>query len=353
MNRACACALLWAVASSGLPPTWTHAWDTALQAQFIDFGYGYLNSAQATFVSSHYAIVSVEKCTGTPNTEKGIWTTAAQLKALNRDIRVLFYIHAELISLACYAAYTSWMRLPQFWLRDDAGRFVNNTDGVPVLNYSDPGARAWFVSLPLNGSGSPAANIVDGVFIDFTGFTRCPGIAAARCSALAEGKRAMVREMQALLNATNGGSVFQNPPKDFEALETLSDANAVMGEHFAAFGHVIKTGPTTWKFDAVKIAAYFDAVATAAAAGKSVVVATWPGPLSTPFIAGSPSWILGDQPTTIGGWKEPIAEWHAFALAGFLTCVQENVWMQYQMWCVCQRKGEGTGQQRTLCLLAL
>jgi len=352
MNRACACALLWVVASSGLPPTWTHAWDTALQAQFIDFGYGYLSSAQATFVSSHYAIVSVEKCTGAPNTEKGIWTTSAQLKALNRDIRVLFYIHAELISLACYAAYTSWMRLPQFWLRDDAGRFVNNSDGVPVLNYSDPGARAWFVSLPLNGSGSPAANIVDGVFIDFTGFTRCPGIAAARCSALAEGKRAMVREMQALLNATNGGSVFQNPPKDFEALETLSDANAVMGEHFAAFGHVIKTGPTTWKFDAVKIAAYFDAVATAAAAGKSVVVATWPGPLSTPFIAGSPSWILGDQPTTIGGWKEPIAEWHAFALAGFLTCVQENVWMQYQMWCVCQRKGEGTGR-RTLCLLAL
>lgn len=58
---------------------WTHGWDNALDAQFIDFGYTILNDAQAEFVASHYKIVSLEKCTYVKNkisTEAGILTTA-------------------------------------------------------------------------------------------------------------------------------------------------------------------------------------------------------------------------------------------------------------------------------------
>jgi len=75
---------------------WTHSWNRALEAQFIDFGYGLLNSEQAAFVASHYSIVSLEKCTGNPHTEAGIWATATQLKAINPAIKVLFYIHTDL-----------------------------------------------------------------------------------------------------------------------------------------------------------------------------------------------------------------------------------------------------------------
>jgi hypothetical protein len=318
-------------------PVFTHGWDTALSSQFIDFGYELLSTEQANFVASHYSIVSLEKCTGRPSTEKGIWVTAAQLKAINPAIKVLFYLHTDLVSLECYDAFKEFMSRPEWWLRNDAGQPVNNsaTSNIPVLDFTNAAARAWWVSIPLNGT-NPSATLrqnIDGVFADGTGFLRCPGISVARCAALHESKRDMIREMQALLNATNGGLVFQNPPKDFELLRELGDAGAIMGEHFAAFEQVAKTGDKSFRYDATKIAAYMAAVARAAAANKTVVVATWPGPLSTPFTPnGFPSWVDGTQPTTIGGWKEPMAEFHAFALAGFLTMVEENVWMQYQVW---------------------
>jgi len=189
--------------------------------------------------------------------------------------------------------------------------------------------------MPLNGTKPSAGlrSVIDGVFADGTGFLRCPGISSTRCAALLEGKRSLIREMQAVLNEFNGGLVFQNPPRAFEALETLDDAGAIMGEHFAAFEQVVKTGPTSYSYDASKIEAYMRAVAVAAAANKTVIVATWPGPLSTPFTPnGFPSWINGLQPTTAGDWKACMAEYHAFALAGYLTMAEENVWMQYQTW---------------------
>ena len=64
-----------AVAAETAPPAspvWTHGWDNALGAQFIDFGYQALSDAQAMFVASHYQIVSLEKCTGNP-TELTVW----------------------------------------------------------------------------------------------------------------------------------------------------------------------------------------------------------------------------------------------------------------------------------------
>ena len=57
-------ALLLYGAAARLPPTFTHGFGTALESQFIDYGYSTLTPQQAAFVASHYAIVSLEKCTG-------------------------------------------------------------------------------------------------------------------------------------------------------------------------------------------------------------------------------------------------------------------------------------------------
>jgi hypothetical protein len=79
---------------------------------------------------------------------------------------------------------TEFMANPAWWLRDDAGRVINVTQGassVPRIDYTVAAARDWWASVPLAGAG--AAALIDGVLADGTG-SRCPapGISAARCA---------------------------------------------------------------------------------------------------------------------------------------------------------------------------
>lgn len=323
-------------------PTLVHGWDTALEAQFIDYGYSVLTPAQAANVAAHYAVASLEKCTGPGPTEANVWATAAQLKAIKPSMKVLFYWDLDQGALTCYAAHAEYMEHPEFWLRDDAGGLTfNSSDGVPHMDYTVAAARAWWVSVPLNGSGSPAAHLVDGVLADGTG-SRCPGSSAggaglspARCAALIAAKSVMVRQLQALLDATNGGSVLGNGldmypggPAD-QNLYTLADMDGIMGEHFAVFESVRANGT----LDADIVAQFIADVAAAAAMGKTVVVALWPGLCVTPFTSqGWPSWPGNSQPTTNDGWRAALLDKHRFALAAFLTVAEANVFMQYEGW---------------------
>jgi hypothetical protein len=334
-------------AGSPLPQPWTHGWDTALEAQFIDTGYSRLTEEQANWTAHHYAIYSVEKCTGY-NARRGTFTeaatydTALQLKRYAPNMRVLFYLHTEVISLNCYSAFSIYLQHPEWWLYDDAGVLMNNTGqsaNIPLLDFTVPAARAFWVGIPLNGTGSPAAGIIDGLLADGAGTQTnfCGGarISASRCATLVAAKQEMIREAQALFNATNGGSVLQNALDSDPTLVTLPSASGIMAEHFAAFEYITRNayGPGTWAYNAGAIAAYMNRIATAVAAGKTVVVACWVGPASVPFTSlGFPSWPLRDEPTSLPGWRDALVAWHPFALAGFLTVAETSVWMQYQGW---------------------
>ena len=325
--------MLGAVAAAGM---WMHGWDTALGSQFIDFGYKALSAAQAQNVADHYSIVSLEKCFGPgQTTEATIWATAAQLKAIKPSMKVLFYWPLDQQGLPCYAAWSTYLLRPDWWLRDDAGMFTfNNSFGAPQLDFTNTDARNWWVSIPLNGTGSPAAHLVDGVLADGTG-SRCPsssgvGISAARCAALIAAKSLMVQQLQALLNAKNGGSVIGNGLDEYNSgpadhnLYTLADMDGMMAEHFAVFESVLPSGA----FDVPRVAAFMANVTAAAAVNKTVVVSLWPGPCVTPFTAtGWPSWPGGTQPNTTDGWRAALLDKHRFALAAFLTIAEPNVWM--------------------------
>ena len=90
-----------------------------------------------------------------------------------------------------------------------------------------------------------------------------------------------------------------------------------MAEHFAVFESLLPDGT----LNVTRVALFLDLVSAAAAAGKVVVVATWPGPLTTPFVGplGLPSWPGGTQPMTNDGWRAALLAKRAFALAGYLT----------------------------------
>ena len=317
--------------------TWTHGWDSALEGQFIDYGYQALDDAQAAFAVSKYRIISLEKCTGPGPTEANIYATAALLKSKDPSVKVLFYWATDQQGIWCYAAAQTLLANPSWWLRDDAGHVVNVTQGstsYPRIDYTVAAARSWWASVPLGSAG--AAAVIDGVLADGTG-GRCPapGIAPARCEVLVAAKSAMVRELQSALDAANGGSVLGNgfdlypdaPPDN--NLYTLADMDGILGEHFAVFESVLPNG----SLDIDRVALFMRLVGEAAARGKLVVVATWPGLYVSPFTAdGWPSWPNGSQPTSLAGWQAALAAKHAFALCLFLTVAEPNVFMSYEGW---------------------
>jgi hypothetical protein len=113
----------------------------------------------------------------------------------------MFYWDVDQGALSCYNAHAVFMAHPDWWLRDDAGVVVNGSSEQPIMDYENPDARAWWVSVPLNGTGSPAASLIDGVLADGTGhgvagsgcYSAASRIAPARCDALVAAKSQMVR----------------------------------------------------------------------------------------------------------------------------------------------------------------
>jgi hypothetical protein len=126
----------------------------------------------------------------------------------------------------------------------------------------------------------------------------------------------------------NGLDNYPGGPPD-QNLYTLADSDGIMAEHFAVFESVLANGSLS-----VPLVAQFIAdVGIAAAAGKTVVVALWPGLCTTPFTPqGYPSWPGNTQPSTNDGWRAALLDKHRFALAAFLIVAEANVWMQYEGW---------------------
>jgi hypothetical protein len=120
------------------PQDWSHSWSTALESQFIDYGYQTLTQQKAQFVATHYQIASFEKCTGPGPTEPNVWATAAQIKALNPSLKAMFYWDVDQTALSCYDAYNVFMANPSWWLRDDNGHVVNSSSGQPIMDYTNP-----------------------------------------------------------------------------------------------------------------------------------------------------------------------------------------------------------------------
>lgn len=73
------------------------------------------------------------------------------------------------VNNTCYAANKEYMSHPEWWLKDDAGVVLYNSNNIPIMDYSVATARDWWVSVPLGGVGSPMSPWIDGVLADGTG----------------------------------------------------------------------------------------------------------------------------------------------------------------------------------------
>ena len=323
---------------------WEHNWDTLLSSQFIDFGYNSYTEPQAQFLASHYAGVSIEKCSSPNMTEAVVWSSSRQVKAYNPATRLVFYWDMDQNNLKCYAAYEVFMSNPSWWLRDDAGVVVNVSSNQPIMDYSNVEARAWWTNVPLGGVGSPQALWVDGVLADGAGATLSAAgcyhtnsrISVARCDILVAAKSTMLRELQDLLTTINGGVVLQNglsyysppnSPPDF-GKSTLNDTLGVMNEHSAVFEQVLPTGAlnTTLVADVIETVIYATSI------GKVVILGTWPGLLVGFGKNGNPAWYNNTQPETLADWRPVMLSKHTFAAAFFMTIASNRTFMQYELW---------------------
>ena len=317
------------------------------EAQFADFGYQPYTDAEATFLAGHYAGLSVEKCSGPNNTEEVVWANSKLVKSKNPATKMVFYWAVDQGALGCYgdAVTRPYLSNPSLWLKDDAGAHIYpSPNAAPVMDYCSPAARAWWTGVPLGGAGSPQAPWVDGVLADGIGY----GVAGAncfrpsqrispdRCNALIACKGQMMREMQALLNNTNGGVVlgnglvwypFPNGDPTHNAF-TLGDQRGIFNEHTAVFESVLADGSLNTSLTATMI----DTLNGAAAMGKVVVVALWPGPLVGFGAGGEPVWPNNAQPKTIADWKPVMLRKAAFAEAFYLTVASPRTFMQYMLW---------------------
>lgn len=230
----------------GCIQAWTHGWNNLYEAQFIDFTSNSLFSQdQAEFVATHYQIVSMEKCTGQSSglkTEEAIWQTANQLKAVNPDVKVMFYISTDNQGLNCYAAYDEFMANPSWWLTDDSGNYVNNTQNIPEIDFRVANATNWWVNIPFNGS--VANTNINGVLADGTN-GRCPtGLNTTNCDSYRAAKDLAVQTLQGMFDSNHtGGEVIGNGifmytgtgfPSDY-GLGVLDYSAGVMVEHVAVF----------------------------------------------------------------------------------------------------------------------
>ena len=147
MARRAAALCLSALSACAAAPldAWTHSWDTLGAAQFADFGYQPYTDADAAFLASHYAGVSVEKCSSPNATEEVVWANARLVKAHNPKTRVVFYFDIDMQALKCYAAHAVFMANPSWCVHHATlARCARNCDP------SDPNSRPYARPTTLN-----------------------------------------------------------------------------------------------------------------------------------------------------------------------------------------------------------
>jgi hypothetical protein len=231
---------------------WNHGWASASEMTFADTNNPNVYSpSEIEFVAAHYKVFSMEKCTGVQSglkTEDAIYKTAQQLKAKNPAIKILFYLATDQQGIQCYRANKTFFENPQWWLRDDFNNVVMS-NGHPVLDCTIQEARDWYTSIPLLGDGNgtyngiPTSQLVDGVLSDSGGWSYFANISTSRLEALADAKFDMMKQLQDILTAANGGLVMANGismyggvhadprwPGDHN-VHALKFTNAIMNEH--------------------------------------------------------------------------------------------------------------------------
>lgn len=341
--------------------SWLHGWETSAAMTFADFNSNtLLTDAELGFASSHYRIVSLEKCTGIRSnvtTEHAIWSEAQRFKQRDPTTKVIFYLATDQQGLSCYAANDEFMAHQEWWLRDDRGQVVRS-NGHPIMDPTVKDAASWWINISLVGDdghgnfgGVPVSSLIDGVLADGSNFAFYADISTTRLEALEDAKFRMIGSLQAKFRSLNGGIVMANgidmygpphaDPRDptNHNLRVLGFVDAIMNEHTAVFESVNRNNAS---FNLETVSQDLDAIVAASKmenGTKLVFVQTWPGMyVSTKFWPDKsgpascyPPVSAGGEPTPQNNsqWREALRKHFSFAHALFLSVAEPNTYWFY------------------------
>ena len=162
------------------------------------------------FLASNFAIVSLEKCFGVNAglaTEEAILITAQALKAINPDIKILFYNSVLQAGIECYAAYEQLAANPSWYLRDDYGNIAEN-GGQAVVDFTQAAVQQWWSGIPFYWAN--ASLLIDGILADGTGDAMFANISQSRLDAIDNAMNATILALQDKFTQLNGGQVIGN-----------------------------------------------------------------------------------------------------------------------------------------------
>ncbi|KJD35985.1 hypothetical protein PW52_05005 [Tamlana sedimentorum] len=276
---------------------------------------GALTSDEAKFISSHSNFIVLEKGHGLPDyktTETGIEQDAKKLKAINPNMKVIFYWNTFL-DYSMYEAHNVYNKHPEWWLRKKDGELDFKNAGLKRYDLSNPKVRKWWVETAknqiLNGS-------TDGVFMDALIQVTSPANiklwGQVKYDSIHEGLKKLIAETRIALGDNklivyNG--IRSNPRRNIG--NNFPDyTDAVMIEHF---GIINSSSKESMLFD-------IQEMEKAGKTGKIVIFKGWPGY----------AWIDKDFMAKPLKEKQRISKENiTFPLASFLAGAQENSYFIY------------------------
>lgn len=109
----------------------------------------------AEFVATHYNIISLEKCLGTPQktgipTETQFYNTSAHIRqyASSNQTKIIFYFNIAFGVCDCYQITDSFCNNKSMQLKDKYGNIVyqNNNKQHPYYDHTQAYVREWWVN---------------------------------------------------------------------------------------------------------------------------------------------------------------------------------------------------------------
>lgn len=291
------------------------SWDSVPIAFHFGKSDSLMTPEEARFVAERSNFICLEKGHATGqfgSTEKGIEMEARQLKALNPNIKVIFYWNTFL-DYAMYDAHDEYQKHPDWWLRTVDGDLDLKNGNLKRYDLSNANFRAWWTDVAQDAivDGS-----TDGVFMDafpqVASKANIPLWGQEKYDAIQHGLKAIIEETREKLGEDklivyNG---IRSLPTNSIGYEFPEHTDAAMVEHFGQFNSASKEA----------MLRDIQEMEKAGKNGKIVAFKGWPG-----F-----TWIDKDAMKKSDSEKRKIAaEAITFPLAAFLVGAQENCYFIY------------------------
>lgn len=231
-----------------------------------------MNAEEVSFVASHSNFVCLEKGHAEKtllNTELGIEAEARQLKAINPEIKVIFYWNAFL-DYRTYSAHEEYEEHKEWWLRKIDGTLDLKRNNIKRYDLSNPDFRFWWTE---KAKKAVVSGSCDGVFMDAFPQVLSPKNKTLwgleKFDSIKDGLHKIVREAREKIG--DDKLIVYNGIRTTPSLSLGNDfkdfTDAVMIEHFGHFNSGTKECMLT---DILEMQ-------QAGKSGKIVVFKGWPG----------------------------------------------------------------------------